>query len=255
MRRPIVVGNWEMNMLISASNKWVEELLNTSDLAGAFDIVVAPPFTSLSVVRKSIKGSKIQLAGQNMASEAEGAQTGEVSATMLRDAGCDYVILGHSERRQYHAESDGLINRKIFLACESALDVIFCIGESVDERKENKTNEVLEGQLSGGLEGLNEKQLNNLSIAYEPIWAIGTGHTANPNQAQDAHGFIRSWWEKSFGKNSAEATRILYGGSVDSKSSSLLMDQPDIDGFLVGGASLKSKSFYDIIKLSFETGD
>ena len=180
MRRPIVVGNWKMNMLISASNKWVEELLNTSDLAGAFDIVVAPPFTSLSVVRKSIKGSKIQLAGQNMASEVEGAQTGEVSAAMLRDAGCDYVILGHSERRQYHAESDGLINRKIFLACENALDVIFCIGESVDERKENKTNEVLEGQLSGGLEGLNEKQLNNLSIAYEPIWAIGTGHTANP---------------------------------------------------------------------------
>ena len=255
MRRPIVVGNWKMNMLISASNKWVEELLNTSDLAGAFDIVVAPPFTSLSVVRKSIKGSKIQLAGQNMSSEVEGAQTGEVSATMLRDAGCDYVILGHSERRQHHAESDGLINRKIFLACENALDVIFCIGESVDERKENKTNEVLEGQLSGGLEGLNEKQLNNLSIAYEPIWAIGTGRTANPNQAQDAHGFIRNWWEKSFGKTSAEATRILYGGSVDSKNSSLLMDQPDIDGLLVGGASLKSKSFYDIIKLSFETKD
>ena len=174
---------------------------------------------------------------------------------MIRDAGCDYVILGHSERRQHHAESDGLINRKIFLACENALDVIFCIGESVGERKEDKTNEVLEGQLSGGLEGLNEKQLNNLSIAYEPIWAIGTGHTANPNQVQDAHGFIRSWWEKSFGKNLAEATRILYGGSVDSKSSSSLMDQPDIDGLLVGGASLKSKSFYDIIKLSFETKD
>ena len=255
MRRPIFVGNWKMNMLISASDKWVEELLNTSDLAGAFDVVVAPPFTSLLVVRRSIKGSKIQLAGQNMASEVEGARTGEVSAIMLKDAGCDYVILGHSERRQYHAESDGIINRKIFLACENILNVIFCVGESVDERKEDKTNEVLEGQLLGGLEGLNEKQLNGLSIAYEPIWAIGTGHTANPNQVQDVHSFIRSWWEKSFGKSLAEATRILYGGSVDSKNSSSLMDQPDVDGLLVGGASLRSKSFYDIIKLSFKTGD
>ena len=255
MRRPIVVGNWKMNMLISSSRNWIEELLNTSDCAGTFDIVVAPPFTSLSVVRKSIEGSKIQLAGQNMASEAEGAQTGEISAIMLKDAGCDYVILGHSERRQYHNESDGLINKKIFLACENALNVIFCIGESVNERNEDKTNDVIERQLFDGLVGLKEDQLNSLSIAYEPVWAIGTGHTANPNQVQDVHGFIRSLCEKSFGKNLARATRILYGGSVDSQSSSALMAQPDVDGLLVGGASLRSKSFYDIIKLSFKTGD
>jgi triosephosphate isomerase len=255
MRRPIFVGNWKMNMLISASDKWVEELLNTSDLAGAFDVVVAPPFTSLSVVRRSIKGSKIQLAGQHMASEVEGARTGEVSAIMLKDAGCDYVILGHSERRQYHNESDGLIRKKIFLACQSGLNVILCIGESMGERNSGKTNDVIERQLTACLEGLSEDQLNSLSIAYEPIWAIGTGNTANPNQVQDVHGFIRSWCEKSFGKNLSRATCILYGGSVNSQSSSALMDQPDVDGLLVGGASLRSKSFYDIIKSSFKTGD
>ena len=251
MRRPIVVGNWKMNMLISTSRNWIEELLNTSDCAGTFDIVVAPPFTSLSVVRKSIEGSKVQLAGQNMASEAEGAQTGEISAIMLKDAGCDYVILGHSERRQYHSESDGLINKKIFLACESGLNVILCIGEC----KEDKTNAVIERQLIDCLEGLNEDQLNSLLIAYEPIWAIGTGHTANSNQVQDVHGFIRSSCENSFGKNLATTTRILYGGSVDSQSSSALMAQPDVDGLLVGGASLRSKSFYDIIKTSFKSRD
>jgi len=174
---------------------------------------------------------------------------------MLKDAGCDYVILGHSERRQYHRESDGLINKKIFLACESGLSVILCIGESMGERNEDKTNDVIERQLIDCLKGLNEEQLNSLSIAYEPIWAIGTGHTANPNQVQDVHAFIRSWCEKSFGKNVSISTRILYGGSVNSQSSSSLMAQPDVDGLLVGGASLRSKSFYDIIKSSFKTGD
>ena len=190
-----------------------------------------------------------------MASEAEGAQTGEISAFMLKDAGCDYVILGHSERRQYHRESDGLINKKIFLACESGLSVILCIGESMGERNEDKTNDVIERQLIDCLEGLSEEQLNSLSIAYEPIWAIGTGHTANPNQVQDVHAFIRSWCEKSFGKSLSRSIRVLYGGSVNSQSSSALMAQPDIDGLLVGGASLRSKSFHDIIKSSFITGD
>jgi len=251
MRRPIVVGNWKMNMLISSSRKWVEELLNISDCAGTIDIVVAPPFTSISVVRQYLKGSKVLLAGQNLASIAEGAQTGEISANMLKDAGCDYVILGHSERRQYQQESDGLINKKIFLACQSGLNVILCIGESMGERNSGKTNDVIERQLTACLEGLSEDQLNSLSIAYEPIWAIGTGNTANPNQVQDVHGFIRSWCEKSIGKRLSRVTRILYGGSVNSQSSPALMAQPDVDGLLVGGASLRSKSFYDIIKSSF----
>jgi len=255
MRQPIIVGNWKMNMVISASSKLIEELLDTSDFRGSFDLVVAPPFTSLSVVNNSIKGSNIKLAGQNMASKLEGAQTGEVSATMLKDAGCDYVILGHSERRQHQDESDELINKKVFIACENALNAIFCIGESFDDQKKGKTYEVLEGQLLAGLKGLNEEQLNSLLIAYEPIWAIGSGHTAGANKVQEVHSFIRNWLKNSFGKNFAERARIIYGGSVDSKISSSLMEQPDVDGLLVGGASLKSKSFYDIIKLSFETGD
>ena len=252
MRRPIVVGNWKMNMLISTSNKWVEEFIKASNFVGSFDIVISPPFTSLSAVRNSLKGTKIQLAGQNMASEMDGAHTGEVSAIMLRDAGCDYVILGHSERRQYFAESDELINRKILLACENQLNIIFCVGESIEDRNRGDANKVLEGQLFRGLDGLIEDQLNSLCIAYEPIWAIGTGHTANPNQVQDVHSFIRNWCKKSFGENISNTTRILYGGSVDSQNSPSLMSQPDVDGLLVGGASLRSKPFYDIIKSSFE---
>ena len=252
MRRPIVVGNWKMNMLISTSNKWVEDFLKTSKLVSSFDLVIAPPFTSISAVRKSAEGTKIQLAGQNMASELEGAQTGEVSAIMLRDAGCEYVILGHSERRQYYAESDEIINRKILLACENQLNIIFCIGESIEARNRGQANKVLEGQLLRGLDGLTEDQLNSVCIAYEPIWAIGTGHTANPSQVQDVHSFIRNWCKKVFGKNIAEASRILYGGSVDSQNSPSLMSQPDVDGLLVGGASLIPKPFYDIIKSSFE---
>jgi len=255
MRRPIIVGNWKMNMLIATANKWVEELLGESDFADPFDVVVAPPFTALAVVRERIKGSRIQLAGQNMGLEVRGARTGEVSAVMLKDAGCDYVILGHSERRQHLAETDGQVNRKIFIACEHGLDVIFCVGESIEDRDNGRTNKVVERQLSGGLERVGAGQFSRLSIAYEPVWAIGTGHTASPNQAQDVHGFIRAWCEKSFGTNQAAATRILYGGSVDPQNSPLLMTQSDIDGLLVGGASLKSKSFYDIINSSFESGD
>jgi triosephosphate isomerase len=187
-----------------------------------------------------------------MASELEGAKTGEISATMLRDAGCEYVILGHSERRQYYSESDETINRKVLLACENQLNIIFCIGESIEDRNRGQANKVLEGQLLRGLDGLIEDQLNSVCIAYEPIWAIGTGHTANPNQVQDIHNFIRNWCKKSFGKNMAVDVRILYGGSVDSQNSLSLMSQPDVDGLLVGGASLRSKSFYDIIKSSFE---
>jgi triosephosphate isomerase (TIM) len=252
MRRPIVVGNWKMNMLISNSNTWVEEFIKSSNHLGAFDIVIAPPFTSLSVICKSLEGTKVQLAGQNMASEREGALTGEVSALMLKEVGCSYVLLGHSERRQYYAESNELINKKIFIACENELNVIFCIGESIEDRNKGEANNVLEKQLLKGLEGLIEGKLNRIAIAYEPIWAIGSGVTPSPNQVQDVHSFIRNWCKKSFGKNIAEAIRILYGGSVDSQNSPPLMALPDVDGLLIGGASLRSKSFYDIIKSSFE---
>ena len=251
MRHPIIVGNWKMNMFISSSIKWVEELLDNIKLTGAFDVVIAPPFTAISVVHSSIGGSKVKLAGQNISSEVEGAYTGDVSANMLNDAGCDYVILGHSERRQYHYESDQLINKKLILAFASALNVIFCVGETVDERTEGRTNKVLERQLSVGLNGLKQEQFKSLSIAYEPVWAIGTGQTADSNQVQVAHNFIRKLCEKSFGKDLSQSVRILYGGSVSCQNSSTLMSQPDVDGLLVGGASLRSESFCDIIKSSF----
>ena len=247
MRRPIIVGNWKMNMLISTADEWIRELLAKSHFTDPLDIIVAPPFTAIAVLREQIEGSRIQLAGQNMGSEIEGPRTGEISAAMLKEAGCDYVILGHSERRQYLAETNAIINRKIGVAYDQGLNIIFCIGESLDDRNSDRTNKVIETQLSCGLANLEAKGLSQLVVAYEPVWAIGTGHTASPEQAQDVHLFIRTWCEKSFGLEQAQATRILYGGSVKPETSASIMNQPDVDGLLVGGASLNVNSFCDII--------
>ena len=252
MRRPIVIGNWKMNMLISTANKWVIEALNKPEY-GDTDIIIAPPFTSLAVINEGIKGSRIKLAGQNMSAEIIGQQTGEVSAGMLKDAGCDYVILGHSERRQLFGETDQLINKKILAACELDLSVIFCIGESIADRNNGESNRVIEKQLSIGLEGVNERKFTRVIIAYEPIWAIGTGNNAKPNQAQDVNSHVRAYCEKLFSTKLAEMTRILYGGSVNSQNSRSLMEQPDIDGLLVGGASLNAGTFFNIINTSFES--
>ena len=250
MRRPIIAGNWKMNMLISTAAEWVEEILGKSPLSDSVDIIVAPPFTALAVVRARIEGSRILLAGQNMGPEAEGARTGEVSAAMLKDAGCNYVILGHSERRQFFAETDELINRKIKIACDQGLNIIFCLGESLDDRDNDRTHDVVESQLAGGLADFDTGQLDRLAIAYEPVWAIGTGLNASPEQAQDVHRFIRAWLEKIFGSERSAGIRILYGGSVKPETSAPLMAEQDIDGLLVGGASLKSDYFYDIINFS-----
>ena len=252
MRRPIVIGNWKMNMLISAANKWVIEAMNKSE-CGDTDIIIAPPFTAIAAVNAKIKGSRIKLAGQNMSAELTGQQTGEVSAGMLKDAGCDYVILGHSERRQSFGETDQLINKKILAACELDLSVIFCIGESIEDRNNGESNRVIEKQLSIGLEGVNERKFTRIIIAYEPIWAIGTGNNAKPNQAQDINSYVRAYCEKLFSTKLAEMTRILYGGSVNSLNSRSLMEQPDIDGLLVGGASLNAETFFNIINTSFES--
>jgi triosephosphate isomerase len=252
MRRPIVIGNWKMNMLISDANKWIIEALNKPDIWDT-DIIIAPPFTSLAVLNKGIKGSRIKLAGQNMSAEIIGQQTGEVSAGMLKDAGCDYVILGHSERRQSFGETDQLINKKILAACELGLSVIFCIGESIADRNNGESNRVIEKQLSIGLEGVNNRKFTRIIIAYEPIWAIGTGINAKPNQAQDVNSYVRAYCEKLFSTKLAEMTRILYGGSVNSQNSRSLIEQPDIDGLLVGGASLNAETFFNIINTSFES--
>ena len=254
MRRPIFIGNWKMNMLISAANKWIIEALN-KPVFGNIDIIIAPPFTALSVVKEHLKSSKIKLAGQNISAEIIGQQTGEISGGMLKDAGCDYVILGHSERRQSFSETDRLINKKILVACDLGLDVIICIGESIAERNNGESKRVIENQLSIALERVDERRFANLIIAYEPIWAIGTGSNAKPSQAQEVNSYVRTYCEKIFGTKLAEMTRILYGGSVDSQNSQSLMEQPDIDGLLVGGASLNVDVFFNIINSLIERGD
>ena len=247
MRRSLVVGNWKMNMLISDATDWVGSFLGKPPFPEAVEVIVAPPFTALTAVEERVRGSFISLAGQNVGPEPEGARTGEISAAMLKDAGCRFVILGHSERRQYFFETDALISRKIGVALASGLGVIFCVGESLEERESEHTRQVLEHQLSEGLNGLDDRQLESLVIAYEPVWAIGTGRTATPEQAQHVHQIIRDWVRRAFGENSAGGVRVLYGGSVTPETSGPLTVQPDIDGLLVGGASLKSDSFYDII--------
>jgi len=209
--------------------------------------VLAPPFTALGVVRKLIENSGIWLAGQNIYFEAKGAWTGEISAAMLIDAGCRFVILGHSERRSYFHEDDALINRKIKAALKNELQVIFCIGETLEQREREQTEDVVELQLKNGLQGMDAGDLKNLVIAYEPVWAIGTGETATPGQAQEVHCFVRKFLERGFGKGVAESIRIQYGGSVNPENSKLLLSQKDIDGALVGSASLNAKSFATII--------
>lgn len=247
MRKPIVAGNWKMNCLQSEAEALVNSLIGQAELTGQVDVVLAPPFTALAVVRKLIKGSGIQLAGQNMYFESKGAWTGEISAAMLNDSGCKYVILGHSERRCHFFEDDTLINKKIRAALNDKLHVIFCVGETLEQRERNETESVVESQLKVGLESLAASQLENLIIAYEPVWAIGTGKTATPEQAQEVHQFIRAFLENSFGRAVAESTRIQYGGSVNQENCKSLMSQKDIDGALVGGASLNAESFITII--------
>ena len=247
MRRPVVAGNWKMNCLQSEAGDLVKLLIGRKELTRNVDIVLAPPFTALGIVRKLVNGSGIQLAGQNIYFESKGAWTGEISAAMLKDSGCKYVILGHSERRSYFHEDDELINKKIKAALKGELHVIFCVGESLEQRERNETRNVVESQLKAGLEGLAASDFEKLIIAYEPVWAIGTGKTATPEQAQEAHHFIRAFLETTFGKSTAESIRIQYGGSVNQGNSKSLMAQKDIDGALVGSASLNAESFIAII--------
>jgi triosephosphate isomerase len=206
------------------------------------EIVIAPPFTSLGIASRLLETANIKLAAQNMFYEERGAFTGEISAEMLLSAGCSFVIIGHSERRQYFSESDEIVNRKIKTAKKSGLEVILCIGESLEERENNKTFEVLDRQLAGSLKDVS---LDGLTIAYEPVWAIGTGKTATPKQANEAHTYIREWLRK-YGEG-ADMIRILYGGSVTPDNIRSLMAESEVDGALVGGASLKPESFGKIV--------
>ena len=247
MRRPIIAGNWKMNLLQTQAEDLVKELIEWQELPITVDIVLAPPFTALAVVRQMIKNSSIHLSGQNIHFEPSGAWTGEISAAMLKDAGCEFVILGHSERRAYFHEDNALINEKIKAALKNELNVIFCVGETLEQRMQQQTREVVKCQLKIGLEGLTAGDLENIVIAYEPVWAIGTGKTATPEQAQEVHGFTRKFLEETFGEPAGETARILYGGSVSPDNSKCLLDQKDIDGALVGSASLNFESFSAII--------
>lgn len=211
------------------------------------DIVVCPVFTSLHAVAQALKGSNIEVGAQNCYPKESGAYTGEVAPQMLLDAGCAWTIIGHSERREYFKENDEFLNEKLKYALATGLKVMFCIGETLAERQGGKMNEVLKRQLTGGLQGLTEADFGRMSIAYEPVWAIGTGLTATPDQAEEAHAFVRSVVRAQFGETVADALRIQYGGSVKPENAAELMAKPNVDGALVGGAALKADSFAAIV--------
>jgi triosephosphate isomerase len=249
-RKLIIAGNWKMNKTVAEALALVADLKR--ELAGVkeVDIVVAPPYTALSEVSKSILDSNIKLAAQNMSENNVGAFTGEIAAVMLKEFSTRYVILGHSERRQYQKETDALIAKKAAAVHAANLKPIVCIGETLAEREGNLTEKVLETQTRGSLAGLTKEQAVETVVAYEPVWAIGTGKTATTQQAQDAHKFIRGVLAAMFDEATAKKIRIQYGGSVKPANAKELMGQPDVDGALVGGASLEARSFADIIKNS-----
>jgi triosephosphate isomerase len=247
MRKKVIAGNWKMNKDLHQSQKLVSEIINGLGKDTKADVIVCPPFTSLSEVSSLLKGTQIKLGAQNMYYEESGAYTGEVSADMLMSVGCEYVILGHSERRVIFNELDGLINKKIKAALAKGLKPIFCIGELLEQRENNETIQVVSQQVEKGLEGVSAEQMKNVIIAYEPVWAIGTGKTATPQQAQEVHSFIRELVAKKFSASVGENLIIQYGGSVKPDNAGELLSQKDIDGALVGGACLKADLFLGII--------
>jgi len=249
-RKLIIAGNWKMNKTVAEALTLVADLKR--DLTGVkeVDIVVAPPFTALSEVSKSILDSNIRLGAQNMSENNFGAYTGEVCAGMLKEFSVRYVILGHSERRQYQKECDALIAKKAAAVHAASLKPIVCVGETLAEREGGLMEKVLETQVRGSLAGLTKEQMVETVVAYEPVWAIGTGKTASTQQAQDAHAFIRKTLAAMFDEGTAKKVRIQYGGSVKPNNAKELMSQPDVDGALVGGAALEARSFADIIKNS-----
>lgn len=248
MRKPIVAGNWKMFKLLGEAVDTALTLKPMVSNANHCDVVIAPVFTALKTVADRLEGSNIYVAAQDCAVQNDfGAHTGEVTATMLKDAGCSYVIIGHSERRQFYGETDDSVNKKTHAAISAGLIAIVCVGEILSEREAGNAESVVKTQLIGGLAGLTVSDLERIIVAYEPVWAIGTGKTATPEQAQEMHGFIRSVVAEIHGAGSADSIRILYGGSVKPDNIALLMLQEDVDGALVGGASLDADSFAKIV--------
>jgi triosephosphate isomerase len=246
-RTPLIAGNWKMHKTGSQAVDAASQLKGLVASATGVEVMIAPTFTALAQVAQVLDGSTIALGAQNLHWEKQGAFTGEISASMLVDAGCRYVIIGHSERRQLFGETDASVNRKIKSALAANLIPVFCIGETEAQREAGETFSVLDKQVRDGLKGLVSEDLAGLVVAYEPVWAIGTGKTATREQAQKAHLFIRSLLDKLFGNPFADNTRILYGGSVKPENVRALMEMPDVDGALVGGASLDPETFSKLV--------
>jgi triosephosphate isomerase len=248
MRKPVIAGNWKMYKLIAESVQTAVELKPLVANANHCEVVIAPVFTALKTVADRLEGSNVRVAGQDCSTETKhGAHTGEVAADMLKDAGASHVIVGHSERRQHYHESDDFVNRKALAGLAEGLTVIMCVGETLEQRDGGMAERVVKGQVEGGLRDLTASDLDRIIIAYEPVWAIGTGRTATPVQAQEMHAFVRRVFAGRFSQEAAAGLRILYGGSVKPDNIAGLMQQPDVDGALVGGASLEAETFSKIV--------
>lgn len=254
-RRPLVAGNWKMNTNLKSADELAAGLAQQlpQDIPEV-EVAICPPAPYLGAVAAAIAGSAVRLGGQDCSFEEPGAFTGEVAAEMLLDFGCRYVILGHSERRQYHAESDSVVNHKVHMALKKGLHVILCVGEKLDENLAGSTEAVLDKQMTGSLASVSPADMSKVVIAYEPVWAIGTGKTATPQQAENSHVFLRQWTANHYNSQIAGALRILYGGSVKAANALELLQMPNVDGALVGNASLKVDQFWPIIEAGKTVG-
>lgn len=248
MRNIVIAGNWKMYKSNSEAKELVEELKNKTNDIIKTRMIVCPPYTALSIAAELVKGTNIQVGAQNMYWEQQGAFTGEISTEMIKSTGATFVLIGHSERRQFFGETDETVNKKLKAALQSGLNPIVCIGETLEERESGVTNDIVGKQVEKALADISTESMKKVVLAYEPIWAIGTGKTATPQQAQDVHKFIRSVLYKLYGSEVGNEIVIQYGGSVKPENATELLSQPDIDGALVGGACLKAESFSEIIK-------
>jgi triosephosphate isomerase (TIM) len=247
-RKPIVAGNWKMNKVTGEAGKLAEDIKRIYKSSNSkVDVVLCPPFTALQAVSEAIAGSEIGLGAQNMHWELSGAYTGEISTEMLRDLYCHYVILGHSERRQLFGETDDAVNKKVKAALSANFYPIICVGETLKQREKNETENIISSQVKAALQGIDKNKVSSVIFAYEPIWAIGTGKTATPEQAQQVHKFIRDIFTELYDEKTAHTIRIQYGGSVKPANAKELFEQSDIDGGLIGGAALDAESFLGIV--------
>ena len=247
MRKKIIAGNWKMNKTVEEALELAQELKRNFSEETAVDVVLCPPYTAIHALKDSLSETQLHIGAQNMSSEDEGAYTGEISHHMLKEFYVRYVILGHSERREYYGEDDAFVNQKVLKALEKQIRPILCVGETLEQRESGATESVVEQQILGGLADVESDQFEDVVIAYEPVWAIGTGKTATAEQAQDVHAFIRNLIKQHFGASAADQVRIQYGGSMKPANALELLGQPDIDGGLIGGAALDAESFGAII--------